>query len=108
MQTSATEAPAACAAPAASGAPEAADDVQGPEGLIAAERARIDELDARIIDLVRQRMTISETIQQARIAAGGRRLHLSREMEILDHYSQELDRPGRELAMTLLGLCRGR
>ncbi|MGP3985566.1 chorismate mutase [Streptomyces sp. 3N207] len=78
-----------------------------PEALIAAERARIDALDARLIALVRDRMEISETIQQTRIESGGRRVHLSREMQILDHYSAELGAPGRELARTLLRLCRG-
>ncbi|HEV7627723.1 MAG TPA: chorismate mutase, partial [Streptomyces sp.] len=38
---------------------------------------------------------------------GGRRVHLAREMEILDRYRSELGRPGTQLAMTLLGLCRG-
>ncbi|WP_326688511.1 MULTISPECIES: chorismate mutase [unclassified Streptomyces] len=78
------------------------------EGVIAAERARIDALDTRIIALVRDRMEVSEHIQRVRLASGGRRVHLAREMEILDHYSTELGRPGRDLAMTLLGLCRGR
>ena len=35
-------------------------------------------------------------------------MHLSREMEILARYRAELGRPGTQLAMTLLGLCRGR
>ncbi|NGO72908.1 chorismate mutase [Streptomyces boncukensis] len=80
----------------------------GPvDGAQAAERARIDALDARLIGLVRERMEISARVQEARVAAGGRRVHLSREMEILDLYRAELGRPGTELAMTLLGLCRG-
>ncbi|MGY1437518.1 chorismate mutase [Streptomyces reniochalinae] len=78
-----------------------------PEAVIAAERARIDALDARIVALVRDRMEISETIQRVRIESGGRRVHLAREMEILDHYSSELGSAGRDLAMTLLRLCRG-
>jgi len=78
-----------------------------PEAVIAAQRSRIDALDARLIALVRERMAVSESIQQTRIESGGRRVHLSREMEILDHYSTELGAPGRELARTLLRLCRG-
>lgn len=41
--------------------------------------------DARepIIALVHERMTVSARIQQARITSGGRRVNLSREMEIL-------------------------
>ncbi|SES19345.1 chorismate mutase [Streptomyces qinglanensis] len=78
-----------------------------PEAVIDAERARIDALDARIVALVRDRMEVSENIQRVRIDSGGRRVHLAREMQILDHYSTELGGPGRELARTLLRLCRG-
>ncbi|MEU7312840.1 chorismate mutase [Streptomyces sp. NPDC007083] len=78
-----------------------------PEAVIDAERARIDALDARIVALVRDRMEVSENIQRVRIDSGGRRVHLAREMQILDHYSTELGAPGRELARTLLRLCRG-
>ncbi|NSC23430.1 chorismate mutase [Streptomyces albus subsp. chlorinus] len=96
---------AAGAAGAARTAPDAPDG--GPKTVIAAERARIDALDARIIALVRDRMEVSEAIQRVRIESGGRRVHLAREMEILDHYSRELGGAGRDLAMTLLRLCRG-
>ncbi|MBO8195813.1 chorismate mutase [Streptomyces oryzae] len=87
-----------------------------PEAVIAAQRSRIDALDARLIALVRERMAVSESIQRTRIESGGLgappdgvrgSVHLSREMEILDHYSTELGAPGRELARTLLRLCRG-
>ncbi|WP_307842668.1 chorismate mutase [Streptomyces sp. RK75] len=78
-----------------------------PEAVIADRRSRIDALDVRLIALVRDRMELSETIQQTRIESGGRRVHLARELEILDHYSCELGAPGRELARTLLRLCRG-
>ncbi|MEU0335062.1 chorismate mutase [Streptomyces sp. NPDC006193] len=79
-----------------------------PEQTIADARERIDALDDRIIGLVQERMAVSTVVQQTRIASGGRRLHLSREMEILDRYRQALGRPGTALAMTLLELCRGR
>ncbi|MEO3768245.1 chorismate mutase [Streptomyces sp. B8F3] len=71
-------------------------------------RERIDDLDARIIALVEERMAVSARIQKARIASGGRRVNLSREMEILARYRDRLGRPGTTLAMTLLELCRGR
>ncbi|MEU3980303.1 chorismate mutase [Streptomyces sp. NPDC026672] len=71
-------------------------------------RERVDALDDRIIGLVQERMAVSAVIQEARIASGGRRVNLSREMEILDHYREALGRPGTALAMTLLELCRGR
>lgn len=86
------------------GAGAGTDDGAGP----AAARSRIDGLDERIIALVRERRAVSAHIQQARIEAGGRRVQLAREKTVLDHYHRELGRPGTQLAMTLLGLCRGR
>ncbi|HEY5837314.1 chorismate mutase [Streptomyces sp.] len=68
----------------------------------------MDELDSRLIALVRERMTVSGEIQAARIGSGGRRVHLAREMEILRTYGEALGKPGTALAMTLLELCRGR
>ncbi|MEU9880138.1 chorismate mutase [Streptomyces phaeochromogenes] len=81
---------------------EAAADV------ITGARERIDTLDDRIIGLVQERMAISAVIQEARIASGGRRVNLSREMDVLGHYRDALGKPGTSLAMTLLELCRGR
>ncbi|OKK20943.1 chorismate mutase [Streptomyces sp. CB00455] len=79
-----------------------------PEQLIAGSRERIDALDDRIIGLIQERMAVSAVIQEARISSGGRRVHLSREMEVLQHWSDALGKPGTGLAMTLLELCRGR
>ncbi|MFF2957450.1 chorismate mutase [Streptomyces sp. NPDC057963] len=76
--------------------------------LIDTARSRIDALDDRIIGLVQERMAVSAVIQEARITSGGRRINLSREMEILGQYRDALGRPGTSLAMTLLELCRGR
>ncbi|MGP3687999.1 chorismate mutase [Streptomyces sp. IBSNAI002] len=78
------------------------------EQLIADSRERIDALDDRIIGLIQERMAVSTVIQEARISSGGRRVHLSREMEVLSHWSDALGKPGTALAMTLLELCRGR
>ncbi len=77
-------------------------------GVITGARERIDALDDRIIGLIQERMAVSAVVQDARIGSGGRRVNLSREMEVLDHYRQALGRPGTALAMTLLELCRGR
>ncbi|GAA3032684.1 chorismate mutase [Streptomyces glomeratus] len=77
-------------------------------GVITGARARIDALDDRIIGLIQERMAVSAVIQEARIASGGRRVNLSREMEVLGHYREALGKPGTALAMTLLELCRGR
>ncbi|MFJ3662058.1 chorismate mutase [Streptomyces sp. NPDC090119] len=71
-------------------------------------RTRIDALDDRIIGLVQERMAVSSVVQRTRIASGGRKVSLSREMEILGRYRDALGKPGTALAMTLLELCRGR
>jgi chorismate mutase len=71
-------------------------------------RQAIDELDGRIMALIRERMAVSERIQRTRIASGGRRVNLAREMDILRRYREGLGQPGTALAMTLLELCRGR
>ncbi|MGI5402375.1 chorismate mutase [Streptomyces sp. CA-135486] len=76
--------------------------------LITGARERIDALDDRIIGLVQERMAVSAVIQEARISSGGRRVNLSREMEVLGHFRDALGKPGTALAMTLLELCRGR
>ncbi|MFF3288187.1 chorismate mutase [Streptomyces sp. NPDC003023] len=71
-------------------------------------RERIDALDDRIIGLIQERMAVSAVIQDARIASGGRRVNLAREMEVLAHYRDALGKPGTSIAMTMLELCRGR
>ncbi|WP_335978165.1 MULTISPECIES: chorismate mutase [Streptomycetaceae] len=78
------------------------------EQTITEARQRIDDLDLRIIELVRQRVGVSQEVQAARMGAGGRRLHLAREMEVLRVYGDALGRPGTALAMTLLELGRGK
>ncbi|MFD7509336.1 chorismate mutase [Streptomyces sp. NPDC059853] len=75
---------------------------------IAGARRRIDALDARIVALIKERMSASDEIQQIRITDGGRRVDLAREMDILRTYGDALGRErGTRLAMTLLELCRG-
>ena len=70
--------------------------------------SRISGRRDEIIGLIQERMAVSAVIQEARITSGGRRVNLSREMEVLGHYREALGRPGTALAMTLLELCRGR
>ncbi|MET9680292.1 chorismate mutase [Streptomyces coeruleorubidus] len=77
-------------------------------GVITGARERIDALDDRIIGLIQERAAVSAVIQEARISSGGRRVSLSREMEVLGRYREALGKPGTALAMTLLELCRGR
>ncbi|KIZ13561.1 chorismate mutase [Streptomyces natalensis] len=95
----------ATAAPAT--APDTGARTPEAAGLISDARSRIDDLDGRIIGLVQERMAVSAVIQRERLASGGRRVNLAREMEILAHYRNQLGRPGTALAMTLLELSRG-
>ncbi|QDY78595.1 chorismate mutase [Streptomyces qinzhouensis] len=98
---------------AAPNAPQTPAEITGartPEAveLITGARERIDALDDRIIGLIQERMAISAVIQNARVASGGRRVSLSREMDVLTHFRDALGKPGTTLALTILELCRGR
>ena len=70
-------------------------------------RAEIDRLDAEILEAVKRRTEVSQVIGRARLASGGTRLVHSREMKVIDRYS-ELGPEGKDLAMLLLRLGRGR
>jgi chorismate mutase len=74
---------------------------------LAALRTEIDYLDAEILRLVQRRTAVSQEIGAARRAAGGPRVVHGREMAVLDRY-RALGTEGRELAMLLLSLGRGR
>ena len=70
-------------------------------------RQEIDELDATILEAVKRRTEVSKLIGKARMASGGTRLVHSREMKVIERYS-ELGPEGKDLAMLLLRLGRGR
>ncbi|MDT7795873.1 MAG: chorismate mutase [Mycobacterium sp.] len=70
-------------------------------------RQEIDELDATILRAVKRRTEVSKLIGIARMASGGTRLVHSREMQVIERYS-ELGSDGKDLAMLLLRLGRGR
>ncbi|MBB5871567.1 chorismate mutase [Allocatelliglobosispora scoriae] len=74
---------------------------------IVALRERIDEIDATIIALWRERAAISQRVGATRVASGGTRLVLSREREILDRFRQELGADGTQLALLILRAGRG-
>jgi chorismate mutase len=82
-------------------------EIVAPEG-VRTGRQRIDDLDARILALITERVETAAEIQAARIAEGGRRVDLKRETEIIGRYRAALGRPGTSVAMALLELCRGR
>jgi chorismate mutase len=77
-----------------------ADDIQSL-------RVEIDQLDGEILRLVKRRTEVSRRIGKARMAAGGPRIVYSREMAVLARF-RELGSEGRELALLLLRLGRGR
>ncbi|WP_433783617.1 chorismate mutase [Actinomycetospora sp. CA-101289] len=81
-------------------APATADEIP-------ALREEIDAIDADLLRLVKRRSEISQRIGLARMAAGGPRIVYNREMQVLARF-RELGSEGRELAMLLLRLGRGR
>lgn len=70
-------------------------------------RGEIDQLDTEILRLIRRRTEVSRSIGVARMAAGGTRIVHSREIAVLARF-RELGPEGRDLAMLLLRLGRGR
>lgn len=80
---------------------------QPADGRIATMRTEIDDLDHEILRLVRRRSEVSQEIGAARLAAGGTKIVHNREIAVLNHYAQ-LGQEGRDLAMLLLRLGRGR
>jgi chorismate mutase len=70
-------------------------------------RREIDQLDATILEAVKRRTEVSKLIGKARMASGGTRLVHSREMKVIERYS-ELGPDGKDLAMLLLRMGRGR
>jgi chorismate mutase len=70
-------------------------------------REEIDRLDAEILAAVKRRAEVSRAIGKVRMASGGTRLVHSREMQVIERYS-ELGPEGKDLAMLLLRLGRGR
>jgi chorismate mutase len=84
------------------------DDQFGTHRLTSASfREEIDKLDAEILRMVQHRTTISRSIGAARLATGGPRIVYKQEMAVLTRF-RELGPEGRDLAMLLLRLGRGR
>jgi chorismate mutase len=81
---------------------------QEAEAHISDLRARIDEIDDTLISLWLERAAISREVGQTRVAAGGTRLVLSREQEILDRFRTALGADGAQLALLILRAGRGK
>ncbi|MBA8822716.1 chorismate mutase [Saccharopolyspora lacisalsi] len=84
-----------------------AGDDQSAQPDITELRDEIDYLDAEILRLIKRRAEVSHQVGTARMASGGPRIVYNREMDVLARY-RELGQEGRELAMILLRLGRGR
>jgi chorismate mutase len=70
-------------------------------------RRRIDEIDASLIRLWKERAAISKEVGATRVAAGGTRLVLSREREVLDRFRNALGADGTQLGLLILRAGRG-
>jgi chorismate mutase len=78
-----------------------------PPAEIAKLRTRIDEIDSALIALWQERAALSQRVGAARVAAGGTRLALAREREILDKFHRSLGPLGTQLGLLLLRAGRG-
>src|SRR4029077_11432268 len=70
-------------------------------------RREIDQLDAAILEAVKRRTEVSKLIGKRRRPSAAPRLGEIREMKVIERYS-ELGPDGKDLAMLLLRLGRGR
>ena len=70
-------------------------------------RALIDDIDSRLLALIADRRAVSVQIQQLRVLAGGSRVEHSRENAVIRHWADALGDGGAELALAVLGHCRG-
>lgn len=74
---------------------------------ISALRRKIDSLDADILELVAERIQLSQQVQTARLADGGVRLEQSRERTVVGRYRDALGDDGVRLADAILRASRG-
>jgi chorismate mutase len=79
-----------------------------PAARIGELRTAIDSCDTEIIELVQRRLAISQEIGRLRAAAGGTRLSLAREQQILATFQAALGPDGAALGLMLLRQGRGR
>jgi chorismate mutase len=92
---------------ASTGVPVTAGN-EGADEHISALRRRLDEIDHQLIELWRERATISHEVGVTRVAAGGTRLVLAREQEILARFREALGADGTQLALLILRAGRGK
>ncbi|MFI5689340.1 chorismate mutase [Streptomyces sp. NPDC051636] len=73
---------------------------------IESRREKIDEIDARIIALIKARQKASWDVQRLRRQAGGPQSDSSRESSIMVTYENALGQRGAGIAMEILAACR--
>ena len=71
-------------------------------------RTLIDAIDGELLSLLARRREVSAQIQGLRVEAGGSRVEHSRENAIIRRWAESLGDGGAELALAVLGHCRGR
>ncbi|HEY7224242.1 MAG TPA: chorismate mutase [Micromonosporaceae bacterium] len=86
----------------------ASTENSGADERITALRRRLDEIDQKLIELWRERAEISHEVGVTRVAAGGTRLVLAREQEILNRFREALGADGTQLALLVLRAGRGK
>jgi chorismate mutase len=86
--------------------PTGVDEVPAADE-IRAMRERIDEIDQAIIDLWLERARLSQQVGKTRMAAGGTRLVLAREREIVERFRAALGADGTQVALMILRAGRG-
>jgi chorismate mutase len=82
-------------------------ETQPTPDAVTAGRARIDEIDTALVDLIEQRVAVSREIQRARVASGGPRVVTARERDVVQRWREALGHPGGGIALSLLDLSRG-
>jgi chorismate mutase len=92
---------------ATTGVPDTAEAAAASEH-IAGLRHRLDQIDTQIIELWQERARISHEVGVTRVAAGGTRLVLAREQEILNRFREALGADGTQLALLILRAGRGK
>lgn len=75
---------------------------------VADGRAMLDDIDARLMQLLSERRAVSRQVQQLRVQDGGSRVEHSRENAIIRRWAETLGDGGAELALAVLAHCRGR
>lgn len=70
-------------------------------------RLEIDEIDAKLVELILRRTAISHAIGRARKSLGGPKIVYSREMAVLERF-RALGPAGTDLGMMLLAMGRGK